>query len=57
MELKKCKCGGEAIYCGGWMIDQYKCSKCDYKTRPYFDGDEYAVYEWNNQKPLWGSKK
>jgi hypothetical protein len=45
-----CKCGGEAKYVCSWgMDDQFVCTKCDYKTRNYFDGAEYARSEWNRR--------
>lgn len=49
MGLNKCKCGGEAKYKEGYMLDQYICSRCSYKTQTYFDGEPYAKAEWNKR--------
>jgi len=56
MKLKdlKCECGGHAEYVdNGPFIDQLKCTKCDYKTLTYFDGYEYAIYEWKKRRPAY----
>jgi len=47
MGLIKCKCGGSPKYTGEYMVDQYTCDKCGYHTGTYFDGDHYAMEEWN----------
>lgn len=48
--MEPCKCGGKAVYVCEWgMDDQYVCSNCEYKTRSYFDGEEYARDEWNRR--------
>lgn len=50
----KCQCGGHAKYIdNGPFVDQLGCTKCGYKTREYFDGYEYAIYEWKNRKKVY----
>jgi hypothetical protein len=50
VKLVQCKCGGEAKYICEWgMDDQFVCTKCDYKTKSYYDGDLYAADEWNRR--------
>lgn len=45
-----CKCGGKAKYISSWgMDDQFVCTSCDYKTKNYFDGAEYAAHEWKRR--------
>lgn len=55
MKLSPCKCGGKAKYICEWGLDdQYVCDSCDYKTKSYYDGAEYAANEWqkrNNPNP------
>lgn len=31
------------------MDDQFVCTGCDYKTRNYFDGEQYAANEWTKR--------
>jgi hypothetical protein len=48
--LVLCKCGGSAKYISSWgMDDQYVCTSCEYKTKNYFDGAEYAASEWTKR--------
>lgn len=50
MTLEPCKCGGKARYiCEYGMDDQFVCDDCGYKTKSYYDGEEYAVDEWNRR--------
>lgn len=49
-DMVPCKCGGTAKYVSSWgMDDQFICSSCDYKTKNYFDGAEYAAHEWKRR--------
>ena len=53
-ELRKCKCGGKPkVVSEPGMVDYVRCPKCGARTNPYFDGIEYAVYEWNHKGPVW----
>jgi len=45
-----CKCGGRPKYVSSWgMDDQFVCDSCDYATRNYHDGEEYAKEEWKRR--------
>ena len=59
MKLDPCrKCGGKAkLVCEPGMVDYVKCTKCDDKTDPYFDGIEYAVGDWNSGKKRWATSE
>lgn len=50
IEMYPCKCGGSAKYYSAWpMSDQFVCDSCDYKTKSYFDGAEYARDDWQHR--------
>lgn len=52
MELKPCKCGGEAIHIKLWESKRYdcffRCNKCGYETKAY-TSKQNAEKAWNRR--------
>lgn len=46
-ELYPCRCGGKAKWADeGPMSDRLMCDTCNYTTKGYWDGMEYACEDW-----------
>lgn len=49
-ERYPCLCGGKSEWVPlGGMSDQLRCDTCNYKTKGYWDGAEYAHDDWQRR--------